>query len=301
MPEIPSARKEPPRVAVGDDAQRQQRVRDARLDERRTRSSSTTASGERDDRQRVRPRSASRSSRSRRRARTGRRSRCSVPGRSSRGRFGLRAVDEQPQRADRGRARRSAGSRTGTSARTSHSVRMPPSSRPTAEPPPAIAPKMPNALPRSAGSVNVVVSSAERRRREQRAEDALGARAATSTPNDSAAPPTAEATAKPSRPPMKAHLRPNRSPSAAEQQQRAEGQRVGGDDPLPGVVGEAEVLLRAGQRDVHDRHVEHDHQLGDGDQRQDQPAAVLVMGVVSGRRVLLVTKVELRSQLTRRS
>ena len=50
---------------------------------------------------------------------------------------------------------------------------MPPSSRPIAAPPPAIAPKMPNALARSAGSVNVVVSSDERGGREQRAEDAL--------------------------------------------------------------------------------------------------------------------------------
>jgi hypothetical protein len=38
------------------------------------------------------------------------------------------------------------------------------------------------------------------------------ARAAASTPNDPAAPPTADASAKPSRPPMNAHLRPNRSP-----------------------------------------------------------------------------------------
>ena len=46
-----------------------------------------------------------------------------------------------------------------------------------AAPPPAIAPKMPNALARSPGSVKVVVSSDSAAGREQRAEDALqGAR-----------------------------------------------------------------------------------------------------------------------------
>ena len=39
------------------------------------------------------------------------------------------------------------------------------------------------------------------------------------------------------------------------------------------------VLLRAGQRDVHDRQVEHDHQLRDADQRQDQPAALVMREV----------------------
>jgi hypothetical protein len=66
---------------------------------------------------------------------------------------------------------------------------------------------------------------------------------------------------------------------AAQQQQGAERQRVRGDDPLPRVVGEAEVGLGAGERDVHDRRVEHDHQLRDGDDPEDQPAA-LVVGVV---------------------
>ena len=42
---------------------------------------------------------------------------------------------------------------------------MPPSSRPTAEPPAAIAPKMPNDDPRSAGSVNVVRAATRAERR----------------------------------------------------------------------------------------------------------------------------------------
>ena len=65
--------------------------------------------------------------------------------------------------------------------------------------------------------------------------------------------------------------------AAAEQQQAAERERVGGDDPLAGVVGEAEVVLRDGQRDVHDRRVEHDHQLGDAEQREDPASAAWLL------------------------
>ena len=61
---------------------------------------------------------------------------------------------------------------------------------------------------------------------------------------------------------------------AAEQQQRPERERVGGDHPLAVVVGEAKVALRGRQGDVDDGHVEHDHQLGDADHDEDQPAAV---------------------------
>jgi hypothetical protein len=66
---------------------------------------------------------------------------------------------------------------------------------------------------------------------------------------------------------------------AAEQQQTAEGQRVGGDHPLAVVVGEAQVSLGGRQRDVHDGHVEHDHQLSDADDGEDEPATI-VMGTV---------------------
>ena len=68
---------------------------------------------------------------------------------------------------------------------------------------------------------------------------------------------------------------------AAEQQQAAEGERVGGDDPLAGRVGEAERFLGGRQGDVDDRRVEDDHQLGEAEDREDQPAA-LVVGIVVG-------------------
>ena len=91
-------------------------------------------------------------------------------------------------------------------------MRRPPSSRPIAAPPPAIAPKMPNALARSGGSVKVVVSSDSAAGASSAPKTPCSARAATSSSKLWAAPPSAEATAKPSRPAMKVRLRPKRSP-----------------------------------------------------------------------------------------
>jgi hypothetical protein len=58
----------------------------------------------------------------------------------------------------------------------------------------------------------------------------------------------------------------------AEQQQAAERQRVRGDDPLARLVREAQRLLGGGQRDVHDRRVEHDQDLRHADEGEDQAA-----------------------------
>ena len=70
---------------------------------------------------------------------------------------------------------------------------------------------MPNAFPRSAGSVNVVVSSDSAAGASSAPKAPCSARAPTSMPKLSAAPPAAEAPAKPSSPAMNVHLRPNRS------------------------------------------------------------------------------------------
>ena len=156
-------------------------------------------------------------------------------------------------------------------------MRTPPSSRPIAPPPPAMAPKMPNALPRSGGSVKVVVSSDERRGREQRAEDALqraGAdedaealRGAADRRGDGEAEQAGD---------EHALAAEEVAEATAEQQQAAEGQGVGGDDPLAAVVGEAERVLGGRQGDVHDRRVEDDHELGDGEHGEDDPAPGVV-------------------------
>ena len=60
---------------------------------------------------------------------------------------------------------------------------------------------------------------------------------------------------------------------AAEQQEAAEQQRVGADDPLQPLGGEAEVGLDVGKRDVHDRHVEDDHELGQREDGEGGPTA----------------------------
>jgi hypothetical protein len=92
-------------------------------------------------------------------------------------------------------------------------VSAPPSSSPTEAPPPAIALKIPNALARSGDPWKVTVSSDSAEGARSAPNAPCSARAATSIPNDCANPPIAEATAKPIRPPMNVHLRPNRSPS----------------------------------------------------------------------------------------
>jgi hypothetical protein len=91
-------------------------------------------------------------------------------------------------------------------------VSTPPSNNPTAPPLPAIAPKMPNALFRSAGSENVVVNTASTDGASSAPNAPWRARAATSQPKLWARPPTAEIAANPIRPVRNVGLRPNMSP-----------------------------------------------------------------------------------------
>lgn len=49
--------------------------------------------------------------------------------------------------------------------------------------------------------------------------------------------------------------------SATQQQKAPENERIGPDHPLEGALGEAEIHLDRGKRDVHDHDVEHDHEL----------------------------------------
>ena len=62
---------------------------------------------------------------------------------------------------------------------------------------------------------------------------------------------------------------------AAEQQHAAEEDRVGGDHPLQALLREVQVGPDRRQRDVHDRDVEHDHELRRDDHRQREPAAAI--------------------------
>src|SRR5439155_12129738 len=62
--------------------------------------------------------------------------------------------------------------------------------------------------------------------------------------------------------------------AAAEQQEAAERDDVGVDDPGEVLLGEVEALPDAGQSDVDDRRVEHDDELRNAEQDQGGPATV---------------------------
>ena len=87
----------------------------------------------------------------------------------------------------------------------------PPSSRPTTAPLLATAPKTPNALPRSRGSVNVEAIRASAAGAMNAALAPWSARPATSTSNVGAAPASADARPKPVSPMVSARRRPIRS------------------------------------------------------------------------------------------
>src|ERR1700761_6875033 len=132
-------------------------------------------------------------------------------------------------------------------------VRMPPSSRLTAAPEPATAPKTPKALPRSCGSVKVTVRSERAAGARIAPNSPCTPRATTRTAKDGAGPPAAGGVRKPIHPADEGPLAAEDvGDPATQQEQRAEGQRVGGDDPLPGAFREAERFLGRGQGDVDD-------------------------------------------------
>ncbi len=202
---------------------------------RRSAISSTRAERERDDRQRVRPGAASRRWRSRRRARTGRPTPTSDAGQVDPGPVALaRALSSS----------RSATIAVGTAItrltyrhqrHDSACVSAPPSSSPTDAPPPAIAPKMPNALARSGEPAKVTVSRPSAEGASSAPNAPCRARAATSIPNDCARPPIAEAHGEADQPGDEGPLAPEQvAELAAEQQQAAERQRVGGDRSTAG-------------------------------------------------------------------
>ena len=133
---------------------------------------------------------------------------------------------------------------------------------------------MPSALLRSAPSVKVVVTIESAAGETIAAPRPCTPRATISQPDEVAKPPASEATEKTIEAddedaPAAEQVRR----AAAEQQEAAEHERVRVDDPLQAALGEAEVALDRRQRDVHDRGVEHDHELRDREHRERLPAA----------------------------
>ena len=72
---------------------------------------------------------------------------------------------------------------------------------------------------------------------------------------------------------------------AAQQQEAAEGQQVRVDDPGERRLGEAEVGSDGRERDVHDRRVEHDHQVAEAQHDQRRPTGAAVQVRAFGRAV----------------
>src|SRR6266581_8503825 len=62
----------------------------------------------------------------------------------------------------------------------------------------------------------------------------------------------------------------------AEQKEAAVREQVRVHDPCERGLGEAEVLPDRGQRDVHDRYVEHDHQAAEGEDVEREPAGPVI-------------------------
>ena len=62
----------------------------------------------------------------------------------------------------------------------------------------------------------------------------------------------------------------------AEQQEAAEREQVGVDDPRERRLGEPEILSDRRQRDVHDRDVEHDHQVAQAEDVEREPSRAAV-------------------------
>ena len=156
-----------------------------------------------------------------------------------------------------------------------YSVSAPPAIRPMAPPAPEMAPYTPNAFARSLRLGEGRGDQGEHGRGEDGGEDALqgtGAeqpagvlrRAAEGGCGGEAEQPDEE----------RALAADEVSDSAAEQEQAAEREGVSGEGPLPRGVADVQRGLGVGEGDVHDRRIKDDHQLGDADDGEREPATV---------------------------
>ena len=152
------------------------------------------------------------------------------------------------------------------------STRIPPTTRPTAPPPTAIAAHTLIAFARS-GALG------ERRRddRERRGSDERGAETLQTAADDEDLRARREPVQE--RGDREDHDADEEDPLAAdevagapaEQQEAAEDERVRVDDPLQVGVRHVEVVLDRRQRDVHDRRVQDDHELRHADEDEHEP------------------------------
>ena len=168
-----------------------------------------------------------------------------------------------------------------THSQPAHCVSMPPSRTPAAPPEPATAPQTPSALLRSAPSLNIVVTSDSAAGEMSAAPRPCAARAAMSQTSLWARPPSEgrgreeDQAGHEQAPPAEQVGQP-----AAEQEEAAEGQRVGVDDPGQVVLAEVQRAADRGQRDVDDRGVEDDDELRHRQEREGEAlrAGLLLRG-----------------------
>ena len=155
-------------------------------------------------------------------------------------------------------------------------VRMPPASRPIEPPAEATKPKTPIAFACSRGSGNMVTIMPRTTAEAKAPPTPAKKRPAISIAWLSAAAQSSEAAMKTVEAGEEdAPLAEQVAHAAGEQQQAAEGDQVGVDDPGEVALGEAEAVLDRGQGDVHDRHVEDDHQHPAAEDVEGEPAAAV--------------------------
>ena len=159
----------------------------------------------------------------------------------------------------------------------SASVSTPPRRTPAAAPKPPTAPQTPSAMFRSPALCEGRHQDRERRRRDRRGAESLnraGADQRRLGPGEPAEQRADRERDQPDHedPPAPEDVRG----AAAEQQEAAEDERVGGDHPLQVGLRESEIRLDRGEGNVHDRDVEHDHELHGGEKRQCEPFQVEV-------------------------
>ena len=151
-------------------------------------------------------------------------------------------------------------------------MRIPPRRTPAAAPKPPTAPQAPSAMLRSRPSLKVVVRIESADGVIAAAPSPWSARAPISDSSLQASPQRSDPIEKTTRPAHEDGAPPEDvGEAAAEQEKPSEDERVGADHPLQVLLRETEVELDRRQRDVHDRHVEDDHELHGAEERQREP------------------------------
>ncbi len=149
-------------------------------------------------------------------------------------------------------------------------VSTPPATSPMAPPAADTVVKRPMARTRWGPSEKTVVSRASEDGAARAAPTPWRARAARSIQPATANPPRSELIEKMAMPARKVRRRPRRSPDRApEEEEAAEGEQVGIQDPGEPTPGEPEARLDVREGDVDDRGVQHHHELGGEDHEEE--------------------------------